>query len=456
MSLFKTTFMNVIEAFLKKQGYTVELCNIYTKGVDFYESYKRVILCAHKDDMLLCIRARSGSASDPFSGTEEQVEQKLQEPALKLLSAVYALNQGVDPVYCNEFKGKKAIPIIIMEKSSHPHPLYYFYEGETRETKAWYIRKNVVFIPWEWMQQNWSKDFEESLMSQGFEVTLKEKYEPPEELVEITHAIEGIFASKRIGIIKSSYLTQPTLPPLVIRLTQDDTMLVFFVDEDENNIFSKLIDFAVYYFGPKTTKWPTNLTTLIFNIDSKEAKKAYIRPYAPEINEFIEKHFDHPYIIRTTVEGLRKLIDIAEQSELHALSKLTPMESLDIDYLLSIPSGYWFSKVFNEAKKRLQQLYKTGCPFCGNKHVDNKIPVEWMDKLKMQEELSESDSIAFYCDAKEGGCGVGLLILKSLSQGGVHGFYAGKEQFYTSEIEEVKRKLRELKLQPTSFTVMNQ
>ncbi|MHA1685375.1 MAG: hypothetical protein ACTSYD_03080 [Candidatus Heimdallarchaeaceae archaeon] len=454
MSLFKTTFMNLIEAFLQDHGYTVKLCNIYTKGVDFYESYKRVILCAYKGDILLCIRARSGDASDPFSGSEEQIEQKLQEPALKLLSAVYALNQGVDPVYCEEFKGMKAIPVIIMEKSTRLHPLYYFYEGETRETKAWYKKKNVVYIPWEWMKNNWSQDFEESLLSQGFEVTVKQKYEPPKKLIEITHNIENIFASRRIGIIKSSYLSQPTLPPLVIRLTQDDTMLIFFIDEEEKNIFSKLMDFAIYYFGTKTTKFPSDIKVLVFNINSEESDNPYVIPYVPETTEFIESHFDHPYIIKTTTSGLGKLIDIAQPNELHALTKLTPLESLELEDLLKVPSGFWFSKVFNEAKKRLQKLYKTGCPFCQNKQIEQKIPINLVSRLKIDTEVESDNFVVFYCSPETRGCGIGVLLLRSLTQGGVHGFYSGKEQFYTLEIESAKKKLKELGLQPASFTVL--
>ena len=104
MSLFKTNFMKLVEAYLQNQGFTIEMCNIYTRGVDYYESYKRVIMCAYKDDLLLCIRARSGAVSDPFVGDDEQIELKLQEPALKLLSCIRSLNMGADPIFCEKFE----------------------------------------------------------------------------------------------------------------------------------------------------------------------------------------------------------------------------------------------------------------------------------------------------------------------------------------------------------------
>ena len=109
MSLFKTNFMKEVEKFLQEQGFTTEMCNIYTRGVDYFESYKRVILCAYKDDLLLSIRARSGEASDPFRGSDDQIEAKLQDPALKLLSCVRSLITGTDPIYCEKFKDKIAI-----------------------------------------------------------------------------------------------------------------------------------------------------------------------------------------------------------------------------------------------------------------------------------------------------------------------------------------------------------
>ncbi|MHA1302994.1 MAG: hypothetical protein ACTSPI_04755 [Candidatus Heimdallarchaeaceae archaeon] len=133
MSFFKTNFMKLIEAFLVDKGYRVDLCTIYTKGIDYFESYKRVILCAQKGDLLLCIKASSGE--DPFQGSEEEIELKLQEPALKLLSCIRALNLGIDQENCLKYYDLTAVPLIINEKVSKGHPVFYYYDGETRETK---------------------------------------------------------------------------------------------------------------------------------------------------------------------------------------------------------------------------------------------------------------------------------------------------------------------------------
>ena len=199
MSLFKTNFMKLVEAYLQDKGFTVELCNIYTRGVDFYQSYKRIIICAHKDDLLLCIRARSGDASDPFGGSEDQIELKLQEPALKLLSCVLALNSGIDQIYCEKFRDMTAVPIIIMEKSTRVHPLYYYFDGDARESKEWYKKKNVVYLPWEWIKEFWNEDFEESLKVQGFNVSEPVPYDPPEHIKEAVSKLEEVFASNGLA-----------------------------------------------------------------------------------------------------------------------------------------------------------------------------------------------------------------------------------------------------------------
>ena len=274
MSLFKTNFMKLVEAYLQDKGFTVEMCNIYTRNVDFYESYKRVIMCAYKDDLLLTIRARSGEASDPFKGTDDQIEAKLQEPALKLLSCVLSLNSGMDPIYCDKFKGMKAVPVIIMEKSSRNHPLYYYFDGDARESKTWYKKKNVVYLPWDWLQEFWNEDFKISLMDQGYEVSEPIDHEPEIHIKQAITEIEEVLASRRIGIMKSVHLDKPTLPPLALTLTQNDQMMVFVVDEPDDSVHPKLMDFAVYHFGTKIDKFPTTVKAIFFNISIIDKDKS--------------------------------------------------------------------------------------------------------------------------------------------------------------------------------------
>lgn len=443
--------MKLVEAYLQDQGFTVELCNIYTRGVDFYQSYKRIIICAHKDNLLLCIRARSGDASDPFKGSDDQVELKLQEPALKLLSCVLSLNSGVDPIYCEKFQNMTAVPIIVMEKSSRAHPLYYFYDGEARESKEWYKKKNVVYLPWEWIKEFWNEDFEKSLADQGFKVSEPIAYEQPENITAAVSQLEEIFASKRIGVIKSVYLNKPTIPPLVLTLTNNDQMMIFLVDEPDETIHPKLMDFAVYYFGAKTTKFPSAANAMFFNIITKDPKESFLHPYLPKDNEFVEKHFDNPVVIKTTLEGFRQLLDVAKPEEITSLHQLSSIPSMKIDALLRVSSGYWFSNIFSEAKKRLKKFYSSKCPFCSNANIVHQIPDKMINSLNMKIEINKENSYLTYCDDKKSGCGLGFIIIKDVYQGGVHGFFTGGEQQYAHEVDNAKQKIKNIGLEVQSF-----
>ncbi len=433
MSLFKTNFMELVEAYLQDQGFTVEMCNIYTRGVDYYESYKRVIMCAYKDDLLLCIRARSGAVSDPFVGDDEQIELKLQEPALKLLSCIRSLNMGVDPIYCEQFEKMMAIPIIIMEKSSRKHPLYYYFDEETRESKLWYVKKNVVYLPWEWIKEFWNEDFEISLRDQGFDISPPVEYEAESSITQAVKDIEEMLASRRIGILKSVYLNKPTLPPLVLTLTQTDQMMIFLVDEPDEDIHPKLMDFAVYYFGPRTEKFPTTIKAIFFNIITKN-------------NDFVEKHFEHPTVIKTTVKGFKQLLEVADIEEIPTITKLSPIPNMELNELLKVSSGYWFIKVFQEAKKKLKALFSTQCPFCSSSTILHQLPVSTIKKLKFNLELTKENSYLAFCDNKKSGCGWGIIIIRDEFQGGVHGFFIGRDQQYAHESDSVKLKLQEIGL----------
>jgi hypothetical protein len=438
--------MKLVEAYLQEQGFTVEMCNIYTRGVDYYESYKRVIMCAYKDDLLLCIRARSGVVSDPFVGDDEQIELKLQEPALKLLSCIRSLNMGADPVYCEKFEKMMAIPIIIMEKSSRKHPLYYYFDEETRESKLWYVKKNVVYLPWEWIKEFWNEDFELSLRDQGYDVSPPVEYQAEQTITQAVKDIEEMLASRRIGILKSVYLNKPTLPPLVLTLTQTDQMMIFLVDEPDEDIHPKLMDFAVYYFGPRTEKFPTTIKAIFFNIITKDSKESYLQPYIPKDNDFVEKHFEHPTVIKTTVNGFKQLLEVADIEEIPTITKLSPIPSMEFDELLKVSSGYWFSKVFQEAKKRLKTLFSAHCPFCSNSMLLHQLPATTIKKLKFNLELTKENSYLVFCDNKKSGCGWGVIIIKDEFQGGVHGFFIGRDQQYVHESDSVKLKLEEIGL----------
>lgn len=452
MSLFKTNFMKLVEAYLEDKGFKVEMCNIYTRNVDFFESYKRVIMCAYKDDLLLCIRARSGEASDPFRGTDEQIEQKLQEPALKLLSCVLALNSGIDSIYCDKFRDLKAVPVIIMEKSSRNHPLYYYFDGDARESKAWYKKKNVVYLPWNWIKEFWNEDFESSLRDQGYEVKEPLPYDPEPHIKQAISEIEETLASRRIGIIKSVHLDKPTLPPLALTLTQTDQMLIFVVDEEDDDIHPKLMDFAIYHFGTKTKKFPTTVRAVFFNIISKDSDKSYLQPYVPKDNAFVKNHFDDSTVIRTTTKAIELLLETATLEEISVLTKLSPISSMELPNLLKESSGYWFSTVFNEAKKRLKALFIPKCPFCDNTNILHEVPDYVTQHLNLDLKIDKENSYVTFCDVKRGGCGWGFVITKAIFQGGVHGFFVGGDQQYSHELENVKSKIDKIGLVTHSFS----
>ena len=456
MSLFKTNFMKLVEAYLQDKGFTVEMCNIYTRNVDFFESYKRVIMCAYKDDLLLTIRARSGEASDPFKGTDEQIEVKLQEPALKLLSCVLSLNSGMDSIYCDKFKGMKAIPVIIMEKSSRNHPLYYYFDGDTRESKAWYKKKNVVYLPWEWIKEFWNRDFELSLKDQGYEVLKPIIHEPEIHIKQAITEIEEVLASRRIGIMKSIHLDKPTLPPLALTLTQNDQMMIFVVDEPDDNVHPKLMDFAIYHFGTKIDKFPTTVKAIFFNISIIDKDSCYMIPYVPKDNKFVEEHFEHSVVIKTTTKGFRLLLEAATIEELSALPQLSPITSLEMEDLLLISSGYWFSNVFDEAKKRLKNFYSSKCPFCSNKNILHQIPHYAISRLSLDFNLTKENSYTVFCDDKRSGCGLGFVVIKDIIKGGVHGFFVGGEQQYGHEVDNAKRQIQTIGLKAQSFTHITQ
>ncbi len=441
MSLFKTNFMKEVEKFLQEQGFTTEMCNIYTRGVDFFESYKRVILCAYKDDLLLSIRARSGEASDPFRGSDDQIEAKLQDPALKLLSCVRSLITGTDPIYCEKFKDKIAIPIIIMEKSSRGHPLYYYYDGEARESKAWYVKKNVVYTPWKWIKEFWNTDFEQSLKDQGSRVKEPIKQEAPSNILETVKEIEEIVGAKRLGILKTINLDKPTLPPIVLKFTQTEQMMIFLIDEPDSEIHPKLMDFAVYYFGQKIERFPSDANAIFFNIDSTKKNESFVRSVIPNDSEFVTKNFDDPKVVETTINGFKHLIDILDIGEFHYIPKLSPISSMDIENLVKTSSAYVFEKVFLEAKKQLKSLFVEQCPFCDQSSIVHKLSDNLVEKLSFNFELTKENSYVVYCDKKKFGCGLGFIVVKDYIQGGVHGFYIGEDFQYQQEAEIARKKL---------------
>lgn len=456
MSLFKTNFMKLVEAYLQDKGFTVEMCNIYTRNVDFYESYKRVIMCAYKDDLLLTIRARSGEASDPFKGTDDQIEAKLQEPALKLLSCVLSLNSGMDPIYCDKFKGMKAVPVIIMEKSSRNHPLYYYFDGDARESKIWYKKKNVVYLPWDWLQEFWNEDFRLSLMDQGYEVSEPIEHEPEIHIKQAITEIEEVLASRRIGIMKSVHLDKPTLPPLALTLTQNDQMMIFVVDEPDDSVHPKLMDFAVYHFGTKIDKFPTTVKAIFFNISIIDKDKSYMNPYVPKDNKFVEDHFEHPIVIKTTTKGFKLLLEAATIEELSALPQLSPISNLEMSSLLKTSSGYWFTKVFNEAKKKLKNFYSSKCPYCSNTSIVHQVPNYAVSHLNLDLKLTKENSYVVYCDDKRNGCGLGFIIVKDKFQGGIHGFFVGGDQQYAHEVDNARRQIQSIGLKAQSFVHIKQ
>ncbi len=450
MSLFKSNFMNLIEAFLQDKGFRVNMCQIYTKGVDYYESYKRVIMCAYKDDLLLCIRARSGSASDPFTGSDDQIEKKLQEPALKLLSCIKALHEGVDEENCKEFQGLKAVPIIIMEKASRNHPLFYYYDGETRKTKLWYKKKNVIFIPWEWMKNYWNDDFAHSILEQGFEVSEPQENIIDEHIVNTVKEIEAILASKRMGILKTLHLDKPTLPPLAVNLTKNEVIMIFLIDEEDELIHPKLMDYAVHHYSLKQAKFPEMINAVFFNIITEDKNENYIKPYIPNDSAKVRETFDSPIVIKTTVKGFENLIEIADVDEIGEIGKLTEISDTSMSELLKSSTGYFFNSVFDEAKRRIRDMFSEKCPFCDqSSSVQNNIPDYLLQELNIEVEISKDNSYCKYCNEEKNGCGWGIIVLNDLHQGGIHAFKHGIQQEYNQEIQVIKDKIKKegLKIQ---------
>ncbi|UJG44730.1 MAG: hypothetical protein K9W46_05995 [Candidatus Heimdallarchaeum endolithica] len=444
MSIFKTNFMKLIEAFLNDHGFRTEICTIYTKDVDYYQSYKRVVLCAHKGNLLLCIKAKSGETEDPFQGTEDEVEMKLQEPALKLLSCIRALSLGIDHENCSKYSDMVAVPVIINEKSSKNHPLFYYYDGETRISKTWYKRKNVVFIPWQWMKENWGDDFEQSLTDQGITVSKPVPYSVSESTLLTVRSIENILSKRRLGIMKTLHLDKSSLPPLVIQFRDRDLMFIFLVDTHDNEVKPILMDFLIHHYGPKTTTFPENTDFVVFNISSTEVEP-YLKPSS------IKDNFSEIGVIKTTVEGFKNLFEIATIEELFSVHKLPEIKKFDEQNLMFLSSGYFFESIYNKSKEILSQFYSSRCPFCGFDKVENSIPNTIVKNLKISIELSFENSSAFYCPKEKGGCGVGFLVVHDLIQGGIHGFHAGDIHTYKHDYNQAIEKLKEKKLKIHSF-----
>lgn len=436
--------MKLIEAFLNDNGFRTEICTIYTKDVDYYQSYKRVVLCAQKGDLLLCIKARSGDAEDPFQGTEDEVELKLQEPALKLLSCIRALSLGIDHENCSKYADLVAVPIIINEKSSKNHPLFYYYDGETRTSKAWYKRKNVVFIPWQWMKENWGEDFEKSLIDQGVSVSKPVPYSVPESTLLTVKSIENILSKRRLGIMKTLHLDKSSLPPLIIQFRDRNLMFIFLVDTHDNEVKPVLMDFLIYHYGPKTTSFPKNTDFIIFNISSVE-EDSYMKPFS------IKDNSSEIGVIKTTVEGFKHLFEIAKLEELLSVHKLPEIKKFDEQNLLLLSSGYFFESIYNKCIEILTQLFSPKCPICGFEKVENAIHSSIVNNLKISIELSFENSSAFYCPKEKGGCGIGFVVVHDLIQGGIHGFHTGDIHTYTHDYNKTIEKLKEKNLKIHSF-----
>jgi len=263
--------------------------------------------------------------------------------------------------------------------------------------------------------------------------------------------IEDVLASRRIGILKSVYLNKPTLPPLAFTLTQTDQMLIFLVDEPDEDIHPKLMDFAVYFFGPKTEKFPTRVNAIFFNIDTINIEEDYLQPYIPKDNEFVEKHFEHSKVVKTTVKGFKNLLEVATIDELTGITQLSRIPKMSLNDLVKETSGYWFSKVFQEAKRRLKSLFSPTCPFCSNGNIVHQLPKKIKDVLEIKIELSKENSYIAFCDNKKNGCGWGFISIKNMILGGIHGFFVGREQQYVHELDGVKAKFEQAGLKVHSF-----
>jgi len=303
-----------------------------------------------------------------------------------------------------------------------------------------------------WIKEFWNDDFEKSLLDQGYSVKEPLPYDPEPQIKQAIGEIEEVLSSRRIGILKSVHLDKPTLPPLALTLTQTDQMLIFIVDEDDDDVHPKLMDFAVYHFGTKTKKFPSTVRPVFFNLISKDSDKSYLHPYVPKDNEFVTKHFDNPTVIKTTTKAIELLLDVSTLEELSYLTKLSPISSMEMATLLTESSGYWFSKVFNEARKRLKNFFVSKCPFCGNANVLHELPDYVNSNLNIDLKLDKENSYVAYCDAKRGGCGLGFIVVKDVFQGGVHGFFVGGEQQYSHELGNAKAKIQELGMDTHSFS----
>ncbi|MCK5409041.1 MAG: hypothetical protein KAJ30_02145, partial [Candidatus Heimdallarchaeota archaeon] len=335
---------------------------------------------------------------------------------------------------------------------SRNHPLYYYYDEDARESKVWYKKKNVVYLPWEWIKEFWNEDFEMSLMDQGYEVSAPIPYEPEENVKTAIKEIEEVLASRRIGILKSVLINKPTLPPLALTITQNDQMLIFVVDESDDTVHQKLMDFAIYHFGSKITKFPITAGAIFFNISTKDKDESYLRPYVPKDNEFVKKHFENPIVIKTTTKGFKQLLDVANIEEISSIDKLSPIPNLEMNELLKVSSGYCFSNVFQEAKKRLKNYFVSKCPFCKSSAVSHSIPDKILSHIGINIELDKENSYVALCDDKRNGCGLGFLIVKDKFQGGVHGFFVGGEQQYSHEVGTAKKQIQSIGLDTHSFT----
>ncbi|MHA1302995.1 MAG: hypothetical protein ACTSPI_04760 [Candidatus Heimdallarchaeaceae archaeon] len=302
------------------------------------------------------------------------------------------------------------------------------------------------------MKENWNEDFEQSLVDQGLVVSKPVKHEISTTIVETVKTIESLISAKRMGIIKSLHLDKPSLPPFILELRETNLMMIFFIDEPDETIHPKLMDFAVYHFGVKMNVFPSNITAVFFNIISNDVDKSYLAPYLPNDTEQIRKQFSNPIVLKTTVNGFKQLLDIAKIEEFPLLHNLPEIKDLDIDYLLRLSSGYFFESVYLEGKNRLEKLMQPECPLCGSQKVKNSVPTQILERLKLSDNLSFENSAAYYCSKQEGGCGVGFLIVHDERLGGIHGFHTGDIHTYTHDYSVALEKVREIGLDIHSFT----
>ena len=96
--------------------------------------------------------------------------------------------------------------------------------------------------------------------------------------------------------------------------------------------------------------------------------------------------------------------------------------------------------------KKIKTLFSAQCPFCSNATVLHQLPTSTIKKLKFNLELTKENSYLAFCDNKKSGCGWGIITIKDVFQGGVHGFFIGRDQQYAHESDTVKSKLDEIGL----------